>query len=77
MSKVVALDGQPVAEPRIDLNVVEFLEERLAAAKRGEIFSVGIIWSDPSEKVFHNWAGNNRHAIAAGTIYLQHRLGEI
>lgn len=75
-AKVVSLHGSAIDEKGIAISVVELLEEKLDAAHRGEIVACAVIWVGPSptDKVGSKSAGDSRHNLIAGTVYLQHEL---
>lgn len=77
-AKVVSLHGSPVDDAGVALSVVELLEEKLEAARRGEIVACAVIWVGPSptDKVGSKCAGDSRHNLVAGTVYLQHELAK-
>ena len=60
-------------------DVVEVLEEALAAARRGELRACLVIAVDGGRAVHTRTAipTNYRHSIMAGTVYAQNDLGRI
>lgn len=75
MTNVVGLNGValPEIETRAKGEVVELLEDALAAAKRGEVVALGLILVSPTLRISPWWANPNgdAHAIVAGCEYLK------
>lgn len=67
-SNVRRLPGAPVPENETVAKTVEMLEEMLVQAKRGEVRSIAMAWTDKNRKVLRQWHNNGEYMILVGGV---------
>lgn len=76
-SNVKILPGAPQPEGSPVPNTIALLEELLEAAKRGDVRSVAVAWTDNTPEVLTATAHNNEHYKLQGAVaQLLHRMCE-
>lgn len=77
MNNLAILPGAPVPEGDPVPVTVALLEELLGLAKRGDVRSVAIAWTDNTPVVFTKWAHNHEYFKLQGAVaQLLHRMCE-
>ena len=76
-SNVKILPGAPIPEGQPVQVTVDFLQELLDAARRGEVRSVAACWTDCTQVVFTKWAHNAEFfKLQGAAAQLLHRMCE-
>ena len=77
MSNVSLLPGSPVPDGAPVPVAVELLEELLEMAKREDVRSLAVAWTDNTPVVFTKWAHNHEYFKLQGAVaQLLHRMCE-
>lgn len=77
MSNVRQMPGAPLPEGEPVPVTIEILEELLAMARKGDVRSVAIAWTDNTPVVFTKWAHNHEYFKLQGAVaQLLHRMCE-
>lgn len=75
MSNLVGIDGRPAVEPNAE--VIEFLKDALAEAKRGQVTAIAACWIKPDDSLSTGWKHGDRRSgleLIGAVTYLGNRI---
>lgn len=77
MTNLALLPGAPIPEGEPVPVTIELLEELLDKARRGEVRSLAVAWTDNTPVVFTKWAHNHEYfKLQGAAAQLLHRMCE-